>query len=79
MNCGIGHRRSSDPMLLWLQCRLAATAPIGPLAWELPYAVGADLKKVKKKKKEGRKKEIAIKTIRRKSISKSIEARRHQE
>ena len=28
-------------MLLWLWRRLAATAPIGPLAWESPYAVGA--------------------------------------
>ena len=27
-----------DPALLWLWCRLAAEAPIGPLAWELPYA-----------------------------------------
>ena len=39
-------------MLLWLWCRLAATAPIQPLAWELLYAVGAALKKKKKKKKE---------------------------
>ena len=30
-----------DPVLLWLWCRLAAAAPIGALAWELPYAVGA--------------------------------------
>ena len=28
---------------LW--CRLAAAAPIWPLAWELPYAAGAALKK----------------------------------
>ena len=27
--------------MLWLWCRLAATAPIQPLAWEPPYAVGA--------------------------------------
>ena len=27
-----------DPVLLWLWCRLAATAPIQPLAWEPPYA-----------------------------------------
>ena len=40
-----------DPALLWLWCRPAATAPIGPLAWELPYAVGAALKSQKKKKK----------------------------
>ena len=34
-----------DPALLWLWCRLAATAPIGPLAWEPPYAVDTALKK----------------------------------
>ena len=28
-------------MLLWLWRRLVATAPIGPLAWEPPYAAGA--------------------------------------
>ena len=28
-------------MLLWLWHRLAATAPISPLAWEPPYAAGA--------------------------------------
>ena len=33
-------------------CRLAAAALIGPLAWELPYAVGAALKRQKKKKKK---------------------------
>ena len=45
MSCGVGHRRSSDPMLLWLWSRPAATAPIGPVAWEPPYAVGAALKR----------------------------------
>ena len=49
MNCGIGHRHSSDTALLWLWCRLAATALIWPLAWEPPYATGAALKKVKTK------------------------------
>ena len=38
MSCGVGHRCSSDPMLLWLWCRLADVAPIPPLAWEAPYA-----------------------------------------
>ena len=33
-----------DPALLWLWCRLAAAAPIQPLAWELPYAASAALK-----------------------------------
>ena len=47
MSYGVGHRRSSDPALLWLWCRPAAVAPIGPLAWEPPYAVGAALKRQK--------------------------------
>ena len=28
-------------------CRLAAAALIGPLTWELPYAIGGALKKKK--------------------------------
>ena len=32
-------------MLLWLWCRPAAAALIGPPAWEFPYAAGAALKK----------------------------------
>ena len=39
-----------DFALLWLWCRLAAAALIHPLAWEIPYAVGAALKRQKKKK-----------------------------
>ena len=52
MSCGIGRRSSSDPTLLWLWCRPAATAPIGPLAWEPPHAAGVALEKSKKKKKK---------------------------
>ena len=52
MSCGIGHRRVSDPALLWLWHRLAAAAPIRPLAWEPPYATGAAQEKAKKKKKK---------------------------
>ena len=37
--------------LLWLWCRPVATALIGPLAWEPPYATGAAQKTAKKKKK----------------------------
>ena len=33
-----------DLALLWLWCRLAATALIRPLAWEPPYAAAAALK-----------------------------------
>ena len=50
MSCGVGHRCSSDPKLLWLCCRLAATAPISPQAWEPPYAIGATLEKAKRQK-----------------------------
>ena len=44
MGYGVGRRRSSDPALLWLWCRLAAAALLGPLAWEPPCATGAALK-----------------------------------
>ena len=49
MSCGVGRRRGSDPVLLWLWCRPAAVAPIEPFAWESPYAMGVALKKQKKK------------------------------
>jgi len=52
MSCSVGHRRSSDLTWLWLCCRLAAAAPIRPLAWEPPYAMGVALKSRKKKMKE---------------------------
>ena len=42
----------SDLVWLWLWCRPAAIAPMAPLAWEPPYAVGAALKIQKKKKKK---------------------------
>ena len=45
MSCGVGHRNSSDLALLWLWHRPAATALIQPLAWELPCAMGAALKR----------------------------------
>ena len=60
MSCGVGRRRGSDPTLLWLWRGPVATAPIRPLAWEPPYAVGAaqrNSKKTKKKKKKKKKKE----------------------
>ena len=40
-SCGI------DLVLLWLWYRLEPAAPIGPLAWKLPYAVGLALKRQK--------------------------------
>ena len=57
MSCGVGHRRGWDPALLWLWRRLVATAPIGPLAWEPPYAVGVALEKAKKDQKKKKRKE----------------------
>ena len=51
MSCGEGHSHGLDPALLWLWLRPAAKALIGPLAWELPYAVGAAPTKKRQKKK----------------------------
>ena len=58
MSCGVGRRCSSDPALLWLGCRLAAIAPVGPLAWEPPYANPEKTKKDQKKKKKEKKGKI---------------------
>ena len=55
VSCGIGLRHTLDPALLWLWRRSAATAPIQPLAWELPYAMGTALKRQKKFKKKFKK------------------------
>ena len=57
VSCGIGRRYGSDPVLLWLWCRLASIALIQPLAWELPYAIGVTLKSKKRKKKRKKKEE----------------------
>ena len=51
MNRAVDKRQGSDLMLLWLWHRLEAAAPIQPLAWEIPYAARAALKKPRKKKK----------------------------
>jgi len=50
VSCDVGSRIGSYPALLWLWCRPAATAPIRPLAWELPYATGAAQEKTKRQK-----------------------------
>ena len=47
MSCGVGCRRGSE---LGIWRRPAATAPIGPLAWEPPYAAGVAPEKGKKTK-----------------------------
>ena len=52
MSCAVGHRCGSDPELLWPWHRPVATALIGPLDWEPPYAAGAALKKTKTKTKK---------------------------
>ena len=52
MSCVVGCRCGSDPTLLWLWCRLAATAPMRPLAWEPPYAVSVALEKTKRQKRK---------------------------
>ena len=48
---GVRSLASLSGLRIWrcreLWCRPAATALIRPLAWELPYAVGAALKKMK--------------------------------
>ena len=51
VSCGVGRRRGFDPALLWLWRRLAATAPIRPLAREPPYATGAAQEMAKRQKK----------------------------
>ena len=40
----------SDPVLLWLWCGPAATAPIRRLAWEPPHATGVAPEKAKRQK-----------------------------
>ena len=52
MSCGVGRRCVSDPALLWLWYRPAATAPIRPLAREPPYAASSALEKMKKDQKK---------------------------
>ena len=44
-----------DLALPWLWCRPVATAPIRPLAWEPPYAMGSSPRKDKKTKRKKKK------------------------
>jgi len=48
VTCGVCGRHGSDLVLLWLWGRPVATAPIRPLAWELPCAAGVALENTKK-------------------------------
>ena len=50
MSCGVGRRCGLDLALLWLWYRLAAAAPIRPLAGESPYVAPMAIKEKKKKK-----------------------------
>jgi len=61
MSCGVGCRCSSDPTLLWLWRRPVATAPIRPLAWDPPYAMGSAQENGKKTKKKKKKKDMGSK------------------
>ena len=63
MTCGVGCTCDSDPELLWLWRRPVPIAPIRPLAWEPPCAMGAGLEKDKKKKKRVMLKEMVVKNL----------------
>ena len=58
MSCGVGCRHGSDLVMLW--CRPSAVALIGPLAWELPYAMGVALKSRGGKKNTQNKKQYLL-------------------
>ena len=58
MSCSVGRRHGLNPTLLW--CKPAATALIGVLAGELPYATGVALKSKKKLKFCGQGSEVVI-------------------
>ena len=61
MSYGVRRRCGSYPALLWLWHRPAATAPIRPLAWEPPYAMGAALGKTERQKdKKKKKKKVKV-------------------
>ena len=60
LSCGVGRRHCLD---LGLWCRLAVVAPIRPLAWELPYAMNAALKKKKEKGKENTTLKLNLKVL----------------
>ena len=56
VSCGVGRGLGSDPALLWLWRRQVAAAPVRPLAWKPPHAVGGGPRKGKKGKKAKKKK-----------------------
>ena len=52
VSCGVGRRCGSDPALLWLWHRLAAIAPVRPLALGTSICHRNNSRKGKKKKEE---------------------------
>ena len=58
MTCGVGLGPGCDPMLLWPWRRPAASAPIGPLACEPPYATGVALDKRQKDQKKKKRRDL---------------------
>jgi len=56
VSCGVGCRCGLDLVLLRLWCRLVATAPIRPLAWEPPCAMSVALENTERQKKKKKKK-----------------------
>ena len=58
VSCSVGYRLGLDLALLWHRHRLATIAPIRPLAWELPCAVSAALKRQKDERKKKSKKQL---------------------
>ena len=52
MSCGVSCKCGLDMALPWLWRRLVAIAPIRPLVWEPPCAVGVALEKAKRQTKK---------------------------
>ena len=62
MSCGVGCRCSSDMVLPWLWCRLAAVVSS---SWKLPYATGVALKSKNKTNEQTKKYPQGVKKGRR--------------
>ena len=66
------------PPWLWLWCRPVAMAPIGPLAWDPPYAAGVALEMAEKKKKRKKRiKDLRIRVKMLKLIEENVGANLH--
>ena len=61
MSCGVDCRHVSDLALLWLWCKLAATAPIRSLAWEPPCGMVMALKRQNNNNNNKQEKKLAHK------------------